>query len=302
MNERRACLSLLLSCAAWAGPAAADGQVPAPPGGDRAAPLASGPSPASGPAAGSGIGEPPLRVGERLEYDLYFRRHRAGRGVLEVEERETVGGVVAYRVVLRVEGGPFFFRIDDRKVSWIALDPFRSLRFEERLREGGRESERTVDLDHEAGTFRVRRPGSGGEAPVRTGALPEGAVDELAFFYLLRSLPLDAGSRLELPRFYDDEANPMVVVVDGRREVETPAGNFRVLVVRPVVSGVPALAESAGAEVLLSDDERRIVVQITSRTPVGEVTLRLSDVRAGADPSAVAAGAGQPAVPRPGGY
>lgn len=253
------------------------------------------PAPVAAPAR-AGAADP-FRVGERMEYELYFRRHRAGRGVLEVEDREMVDGVPAYGVVLRVEGGPFFFRIDDRKVSWVALDPFRSLRFEERLREGGHASERTVELDHATGSYRVHRPAGDGTGAVRTGRLPGGAVDELAFFYLLRLLPLRAGSSQELHRFYESEQNPIVVGVERRREMKTPAGVFRVLVVRPVVPGVAALAESAEAEVLLSDDERRIVVQITSRTPVGEVTLRLRDYREGAVPAERTAAGESPQLP-----
>lgn len=277
MYERRSCVSLLLVFAAWAGPAAADAQVPA------TLPAAGPSHPASGSRPGTGTDR--FRVGERLEYDLYFRRHRAGRGVLEVEGRETVAGIPAYRVVLRVEGGPFFFRIDNRQVSWIALDPYRSLRFEERLREGRRESERTVDLDHPAGTFRVDRPTADGQGSVRTGSLPEGGLDQLAFFYFLRLLPLEVGSRQELHRFYDSEENPLIVSVEGRREVRTPGGTFRTLVVRPIVPGVASLAEDARAEVLLSDDDRRILVQITSRTPMGEVSLRLRDYREGVEVS-----------------
>lgn len=301
MSELRRSLSLLVACAAWAGSPVAGAQVPGP-AARAVGPIDAGPSsavstpvtPAPGTPAAAAVA--PFRVGERLEYDLYFRRHRAGRGVLEVEGREVVGGVTAYRVSLRVDGGPFFFRIDDRKVSWIALEPFRSLRFEEHLREGGRESWRTVELDHASGTYRVRRPPADAPGATRSGRLPEGAVDELAFFYLLRTLRLEEGSRQELHRFYESEENPVTVSVEGRRQVKTPGGTFRTLVVRPVVPGVIALAEEAEAEVLLSDDDRRFVVQITSRTPVGEVTLRLRDVGEGsaAADGASGAAAGEP--------
>lgn len=281
MNERRRTPWLLLGGAlAWASTGSVGAQVPGP--------VASTPPPEPAlTGTGAGIVAPaaPFRVGERLEYDLYVRRHRAGRAILEVESRETMDGIPAYRVTLDVEGGPFFFRIDDRKTSWIALRPFRSLRFRERLREGSGESRRTVELDHGAGVFRERRPASGGRPAIRTGPLPEAAVDELAFFYLLRVLPLEISETLELHRFYEREGNPIVVGVEGRRTVETPAGEFRVLVVRPVVPAVAALAEDARAELLLSDDGRRMLVQVRSRTAVGSVTLRLRSYREGAAPA-----------------
>jgi len=110
------------------------------------------------------------------------------------------------------------------------------------------------------------------------------AVDEVAFLYLLRTMELEPGRTYRLDRHFDASRNPVSVEVAGRREVETPGGTYPVLALRPVMPGSDAFSRDAGAELLLSDDDRRIVVQLRSRTKVGPVTLRL---REAAYPSSV---------------
>ena len=62
----------------------------------------------------------PFEVGERAVYDVTFGPIRVGEGHLRVEASETLAGVPAYRVAFEIEGGPFFYKIDDRSVSWVA--------------------------------------------------------------------------------------------------------------------------------------------------------------------------------------
>lgn len=244
-------------------------------------------SPVAGPPGG-GAEAWPFAVGERLEYDLYVRRFRAGRCVLEVEAAEVVRGVPVYRVSLTVDAGALFFRIDDRKVSWIAPDPFRSLRFAETSGDGS-EVHRVVELNHEDRVFRERpaderggeEPAGGARPETPRALLPEGAVDELAFLYLLRLLPLEPGTRLEMDRYFDPYRNPLRLTVGGRTEVKTSGGEFRTLVLHPVLPASDAFSAKARAEILLSDDDRRIVVQMRSRTSLGPVTARLRSYEPG---------------------
>lgn len=227
--------------------------------------------------ADDGFGEWPFHVGERLEYDLYLRGHRAGRCVLEVEAAEIVRGVPSYRVSLSLEAGALFFRIDQRKVSWIAPGPFRSLRFVEADGDGPR---RVVELDHAAGSWTEGGPGSsddGGPGPGTSAEMARAAVDEVGFIYLLRLLELEPGRTYTMDRHYEARRNPITVAVEGRGEARTPGGEFRALVLHPVLPESDVFSEAAGAELLLSDDARRIVVQVRSQTRLGPMTLRLRE-------------------------
>lgn len=273
----------------------------APPRAARAAP---GTSPDGAPAAGEAAG--PRRavragmvaaavrdsggwrfpVGERAEYDVTFGPMKVGTGVLAVEAIEPVEGRPTYRVVLRMSGGPFFYKVDDRKESWIAPDPIRTLRFRERLREGDYRRNRLYRLDQEEGHYtRLDYDERSGEyRPVeeeREVPMPSAALDEVAYLYLVRTLPLEVGRTYRFERYFEEEGNPVVLHVLRRETVRVNAGRFETVVVRPVIQTSGLFAEGGRAEVFLSDDARRLVVQLKTRMKAGQVNMYLRHYRPG---------------------
>lgn len=243
--------------------------------------------------AGTAVGQMPAEsrsefgpwgfdVGERAEYDVTFGPVRVGRGSIEVEAIENVRGTPAYRLAFQIEGGPFFYKIDDRTVSWLAADPYRSLRFEQILNEGGYERHRRYELDHAAGTFTREdwdeaagryRP----HATERDVPIPEGALDEISYLYLMRTLPLEVGRTYRFSGYFEEDGNPVVIQVLRREEVRVRAGRFQTVVVRPIIRTKGIFGEAGGGEVYISDDERRLIVQIKSRMSVGELTMYLRE-------------------------
>jgi len=237
----------------------------------------------------AGFAEPwPFEVGERAEYDVTFGPVRVGRGLLAVEAVDTVRGTPAYRLAFEIEGGPFFYKIDDRTVSWLATDPYRSLRFEQILKEGGYERHRRYELDHEAATSTREdwdeelgeyRP----HATERDVPIPAGALDEISYLYLIRTLPLEVGRTYSFDDYFEDDGNPVVIRVLRRERVRLRAGTFETIVVQPVIQTEGIFGEGGEGEVYISDDERRLVVMIKSRKWAGELTMYLRDFDSGAE-------------------
>lgn len=273
------------------------------------------PSPVPGAAAQSAAGQteggPEARdwsfgVGERAVYDVSValgavRAPRPlGEARLTVEARDTVDGTPAYRASLEVEGGiPLVYRMDDRQVSWIATDPIRSLRYEERLREGSYRRDRVYRLDQEAGTY-TRYDRVEGEwravEDVTDVAMPEEALDEVSFLYLVRTLPLEPGQSWRFERYFEEDGNPVELEVVRRERVRVPAGRFDAVVVRPTIQAGGLFGEEGRAEVWISDDDRRIVVKIESSMKAGRANFVLTDYRPGRRPgTGPTAGAASPA-------
>ncbi|MFQ5680190.1 MAG: DUF3108 domain-containing protein [Gemmatimonadota bacterium] len=219
-------------------------------------------------------------VGERAEYVVTFGPVRVGRGILRVEAIDTVGVRPAYRVAFELRGGTFFYRVDDRSVSWVAPEPIRSLRFEQRVREGSYRRHRRYTLNHEAGTY-MREDWDGARQRFRAvpvdsfPRMPPAALDEISYLYLVRALPLEVGRTYEFARYFQPDGNPVVLEVLRRETVRVPAGRFRTIVVRPVIRTGGLFAEEGRAEVHLSDDERRVVVLLRTRMRAGEMNLYL---------------------------
>ena len=192
-----------------------------------------------------------LAVGERMEYGLKFGRLRLGKASLEVEARDDQRGELGYRVALDVSLGAPILRFEDRLVSWIAPDPFRSLAFERR--------------DPDDKSQRVRHE------------FEEDALDELATLYYLRTLGLEPGFDLETDRYFSPAGNPMRFRVVGRERVRVPAGRFDTIVLEPVIPALGIFKREAEARLYLSDDEWRILVQVETTTKAGRLTIYLTD-------------------------
>lgn len=227
----------------------------------------------------------PFAVGEVAEYDVSFgpvRAVRVGRARLAVEAKDSIRGEEAYRLAFELEGGPFFYKIDDRTVSWLATSPYRSLRFEQVLKEGGYRRHRRYEMDHAAGTFtREDWDEDAGlyraHARERDVPIPEGALDEIAYLYLVRTLPLEVGHTYRFSEYFEESGNPFILHVLRREEVRVRAGRFQTIVVQPIIQTDGMFGEEGRAEVYLTDDDRRLIVQIRTRMKVGELNLFLRE-------------------------
>ena len=231
--------------------------------------------------------EVPFRIGDEAEYSMLFGTISFGRMQLRVEARDTIRETPAYRLAMEVKGGVPFYRMDDRTVSWLATAPYRSLRFEEILKQGSYRRHRRWELDHEkltatreewdeeAGAYRPHRR-------QRDLPMPPGALDEISYLFLIRALPLEVGRTYEFNRHFEEDGNPVIVQVLRRERVRVPAGTFETIVVRPVIQTDGLFAEEGEAEVFISDDDRRLIVQIKSRMRRGPVNMYLREFTAGA--------------------
>jgi hypothetical protein len=114
------------------------------------------------------------------------------------------------------------------------------------------------------------------------GTVHDCPQDDVSFIYYLRSQPLNLGETRTLNRYFKADGNPVVVQVTGRDRIETDAGTFNTIVVRPTVQTDGLFAKDGRAEIHLSDDANRDVVYMRIEIPVvGSMTLRLKELRRG---------------------
>lgn len=224
----------------------------------------------------------PFEIGEASEYAVLFGPVNFGRMHLRVEAQDTIRDTPAYRLSMEMKGSIPFYRVDDRTVSWLATDPYRSLRFEEQLRQGGYRRQRRWELDHDALTATRHDWNEEADAYLphrrqRDLPMPAGALDEISYLYLIRTLPLEIGRTYEFDRYFEEDGNPVIVEVLRRERVRVPAGTFNTIVLRPTIQTDGLFAEDGQAEVFISDDDRRLIVQIESRMRRGRVNMYLRD-------------------------
>jgi hypothetical protein len=104
-------------------------------------------------------------------------------------------------------------------------------------------------------------------------------LDDGAFLYWIRTIPLEVGQSYSFNRYFRPDRNPVTIRVLRREPVTVPAGRFDAIVIQPVIKSRGIFSENGRAEIWLSDDDRRIMLQMKSRLSFGSLNLYLKSYR-----------------------
>jgi uncharacterized protein DUF3108 len=214
----------------------------------------------------------PFGIGERADYSVKYGPFSVGRGIVEVVGLDTIRGLESWHIMFRVRGGVPGFRVDDRMESWMDTGTLASLRFRQEMNEGSRERERQFEIFPDRGHFIEDN-----KEPQPTVLLP---LDDGSFLYFLRTIPLEVGREYSFDRYFRPDRNPVRIQVLRRDTISVPAGRFATVVVRPIIKAKGVFSENGRAEVWLSDDDRRLMVQLKSHLKFGSLSLYLRSYQA----------------------
>ena len=221
----------------------------------------------------------PWSVGERFGYDVRFGFIKAGRAEMTVVGIETVRGRAAWRARFTVRGGYLALRVDDVLETWMDAVTHSSLRFSQDFSEIGRDRQKLFDIFPERGTY------------IQHGKLEKPSVpaplDDGSFLYFIRTVPLVVGQTYEFNRYFIPDRNPVKVRVLRRERISVPAGTFECIVLQPIIKTKGIFSENGQAEIWLTDDPLRIMVQMKSKLPFGSLNLYLRTVTGTAAPETV---------------
>ena len=236
--------------------------------------LASGPSEASAqtsdtPAAGRAV--VPFGVGERLDYEAKLSGIRVGNGWMEVSKMDSIRGREAWHTSFGIKGGLAFYKVNDRYESWFDTRSLASLRYHQQIDEGSYERESKFEIYPDR---RVFVDGKGAEHQTS-----EDPLDDGSFLYFLRTIPLEVGKEYTFDRYFRVDRNPVRIKVLRKERVSVPAGTFDAVVVQPIIKTKGIFSENGRAEVWLSDDEHRIMLQMKSRFSRFSLNLFLKSFR-----------------------
>jgi hypothetical protein len=225
---------------------------------------------AASPATGGQDEQVPFAPGERLVFDVRFGPVKVGAGSMEVQELVEVRGRTAYHTRFTVRGGTFFYKVNDVIQSWMDTTNLASLRFVSDLEEGSRNREKRYEIYPDRRVYVETTAKDPSEQPS-----VEQPLDDASFLYFIRTVPLRVGDQLEFNRYFRPDRNPVRIRVVRRERVTVPAGTFDAVVLRPSIKTKGIFAENGQAEVWISDDDRRLILQLKSRLSFGSLNLYL---------------------------
>jgi len=205
----------------------------------------------------------PFAVGEMLTYEATLGYFPIGTATASVARTARERGVDALVFTATGEGGPPGFKTRYEMTSWTRSSRLASLRFHRKLIQGSKVNEERYQIVPDSGRYRQ-------EGVSRDWVAPLDALDELAYLYYLRTMPLEVGKTLPMSRYFKTGYNPVQVRVTGRESLTLFDGRT-----------VPCLTvelstRGATVGVWLTDDERRLPAQLSLPLPYGTVTLVLS--------------------------
>ena len=220
----------------------------------------------------------PFGVGERLEYRAKWTNLgvSVGRAVIEVAAIDTVRETPTYRFRYTLNASVPFFRITSQLESWTSMATLNSLRYRQESKENDRHYVRRFEIYPDSARYQQIEPER--QEPKPTVGEP---LDDASVLYVLRTMSLQVGQTYRLNRYFRPDRNPITIKVLKRETMELPDGRkVACLVVNPVVGDRGLFAPRTNARLWLTDDPRRIPVQIRSEQPFGMIVLQLDKMQA----------------------
>jgi hypothetical protein len=213
-----------------------------------------------------------LWPGEHLIFSVRYGPIRAGEATMSVREALTADGDSCFHVVTTAASNDFFstfFHVRDRVESYMDRHMLVPLRSEKHLREGSYTVDEVVTLDH--------RNRLASYADGRVAQIPAEAHDILSAFYAMRARDLAPGDSFDLESHVDGKNYPIRVTVHRREHVRVPAGEFDCLVIEPTLRSPGLFKHQGRLLVWVTDDDRKVPVQMKSDLPIGAVSVVLTD-------------------------
>jgi hypothetical protein len=245
-----------------------------------AAPPKAAPKAAAAPAAPKKEMVVPFHVGEVLEFDIGWSSYlTAGTATVTVKEKKPSYNSVAYYVVAEGRPTPLLSKLytlyykADTLIDAYSLLPQRGSLYVE---EGKRHRMKATTFNQAAKTAKY-------EVQTATHvekelALPAFTQDALSALYVLRSIPMKAGDKFNMPVTDAGDVYKVQMQVGAVEPVKTALGTINALKIVPVVTAAKG-TPPRGLALWISDDARRLPLKIEAQLPVGKFTVTLRAAR-----------------------
>ncbi|RKU22174.1 hypothetical protein C6503_04195 [Candidatus Poribacteria bacterium] len=223
----------------------------------------------------------PLRVGEKLTYDIRWKKIPAGKRTDWIVKGAVVNGENVYRIQSEMKTRALFrlYKFRSRQETHLHPTTLSPIRFENYVQD--RKFQVAVKIDFHEGKAdyeRVSRPNPKAPQKRETKVLeiPPGTQDELSIIYFLRSKQLELGETYFFPLLAKGKVHKATLAVERTEFVKNKVlGTVKTLVLR----------SSEGNRFWITDDERRLPVKLEFESKRGTVVSILTEVEPEVEPA-----------------
>ena len=214
----------------------------------------------------------PFQIGERLTYNVSFTGITAGQASLEVVYDTVVNNY--HQLHIRFKARTTFpvssiYTINDQVDTWLDSKYLYTKKLTKNIREGNYKNDSYTIIDYDQSIAITNGD---------TVIIDQFLRDSYSLFYFLRTIPLIIGETIDFTAFDGKIITPFQVITKTRETINTMAGTFPCLVVKPFREGTTLLKNKGDMMIWFSDDKIRLPIQIRIKLKYGSMLLKLKDI------------------------
>jgi len=214
----------------------------------------------------------PFQIGERLTYNVSFTGITAGQASLEVVNDTVVNNY--HQLHIRFKARTTFpvssiYTINDQVDTWLDSKYLYTKKLTKNIREGNYKNDSYTIIDYDQSIAITNGD---------TVIIDQFLRDSYSLFYFLRTIPLIIGETIDFTAFDGKIITPFQVITKTKETINTMAGTFPCLVVKPFREGTTLLKNKGDMMIWFSDDKIRLPIQIRIKLKYGSMLLKLKDI------------------------
>ena len=214
----------------------------------------------------------PFQIGERLTYDVSFTGITAGQASLEVVNDTVVNN--NHQLHIRFNARTTFpvssiYTINDQVDTWLDSKYLYTKKLTKNIREGNYKNDSYTIIDYDQSIAITNGD---------TVIIDQFLRDPYSLFYFLRTIPLIIDETIDFTAFDGKKITPFQVITKTKETINTMAGTFSCLVVKPFRKGATLLKNKGDMMIWFSDDKIRLPIQIKIKLKYGSMLLKLKDI------------------------
>ena len=214
----------------------------------------------------------PFQIGERLIYNVSFTGITAGQASLEVVNDTVVNNY--HQLHIRFNARTTFpvssiYTINDQVDTWLDSKYLYTKKLTKNIREGNYKNDSYTIIDYDQSIAITNGD---------TVIIDQFLRDSYSLFYFLRTIPLIIGETIDFTAFDGRKITPFQVITKTKETINTMAGTFPCLVVKPFREGTTLLKNKGDMMIWFSDDKIRLPIQIRIKLKYGSMLLKLKDI------------------------
>jgi hypothetical protein len=219
----------------------------------------------------------PFNIGEELTYEISWFGINAGTGKLHVKDKVVRDGREMFHIAYSATSSELFsrfYKVEDIAETFMDTKGFFPWSFKLKVREGKNKRDVETIFDQVGHTAKFIK----GKDEPKVISTPPAVQDAFSSLYYLRTKNLKVGEKVVIDVFEDKKNWQVEVSVLKRERIKIYSGEVDTVLVKPLLKFEGIFQRKGDLYIWLTDDERKIPVQVKTKVIIGSVYAKIIDV------------------------